>query len=117
MPSSKNESADCSLRNKQAKKIKVQRELFVSSNPAYGYYCEEGALLIRNDNTPEIIQRISKKLLEWALSCIPLPNALYAGKLVQSRAETISVTSSKRGLNEEDYREYCSRLNYSKVNI
>lgn len=59
-----NESANSSRRNKQAKRIKAQRGLFIGSNPPYGYYSNEGKLIIRNDSTPNIIQRIFQDYIE-----------------------------------------------------
>jgi site-specific DNA recombinase len=59
-----NESANSSRRNKQAKKVKAQRGLFVGSNPPYGYDCENGVLKIRNDNSPNIVHRIFQEYLD-----------------------------------------------------
>lgn len=59
-----NESANSSRRNKQAKKVKAQRGLFVGSNPPYGYNCENGILKIRNDNSPDIVRRIFQEYLD-----------------------------------------------------
>ncbi|WP_441423450.1 hypothetical protein [Anaerobacillus sp. MEB173] len=42
-----NESANSSRRNKQAKRVKAQRGLFVGSNPPYGYLSEEGILKVK----------------------------------------------------------------------
>ncbi|AGK52262.1 recombinase family protein [Bacillus sp. 1NLA3E] len=131
-----NESANSSRRNKQAKRVKAQRGLFVGSNPPYGYFSENRVLKIRNDNTPNIVRRIFQEYLNgtgmdtiaktltaegvptpaqvankanasnlWHASSIKvmLNNQHYSGDLVQSRTETISVTSSKRReLSEED---------------
>jgi site-specific DNA recombinase len=58
-----NESANSSRRNKQAKRVKAQRGLFVGSNPPYGYRSEEGVLKIKNDNTPNIIRGIFQEYL------------------------------------------------------
>lgn len=55
---SENESANSSRRNKQAKRVKAQRGLFVGSNPPYGYLSENGVLKVKNDNTPIIVRRI-----------------------------------------------------------
>lgn len=59
-----NESANSSRRNKAAKKTKADRGLFVGSNPPYGYYSENGKLMIRNDDTPNIVRRIFTEYLE-----------------------------------------------------
>ncbi|MDP4086795.1 MAG: recombinase family protein [Bacillota bacterium] len=59
-----NESSNSSRRNKQAKKVKAQRGLFVGSNPPYGYYSENGVLKIKNDNTPDIVRRIFQEYLK-----------------------------------------------------
>ncbi|MCJ0931902.1 recombinase family protein [Virgibacillus halodenitrificans] len=132
-----NESANSSRRNKQAKRVKAQRGLFVGSNPPYGYRTENGVLKVRDDETPSIIRRIFKEYLEGAgmdsiakkltAEGVPTPaqianksnasklwhgssikiilnNWHYSGDLVQSRTETISVTSSKRReVNSEDF--------------
>ncbi|WHX25035.1 recombinase family protein [Virgibacillus halodenitrificans] len=132
-----NESANSSRRNKQAKRVKAQRGLFVGSNPPYGYRTENGVLKVRDDETPSVIRRIFKEYLEGAgmdsiakkltAEGIPTPaqianksnasrfwhgssikiilnNWHYSGDLVQSRTETISVTSSKRReVNSEDF--------------
>jgi site-specific DNA recombinase len=58
-----NESANSSRRNKQAKRVKAQRGLFVGSNPPYGYESENGVLKIRQDNTPLVIRRIFEEYL------------------------------------------------------
>jgi site-specific DNA recombinase len=59
-----NESANSSRRNKQAKKVKAQRGLFVGSNPPFGYIAENGVLKIRNDNNPNIVRRIFQEYLD-----------------------------------------------------
>ena len=130
-----NESSNSSRRNKQAKRVKAQRGLFVGSNPPYGYCSENGVLKIRNDNTPNIIHRIFQEYLSgtgmdtiakklttervptpaqvankanssrlWHASSIKviLNNQHYCGDLVQSRSETITVTSSRRREVEEE---------------
>ncbi|MCM3585549.1 recombinase family protein [Mesobacillus maritimus] len=58
-----NESANSSRRNKQAKRVKAQRGLFVGSNPPYGYRSENGILKIKSDNSPNIIRRIFQEYL------------------------------------------------------
>ena len=58
-----NESANSSRRNKQAKRVKAQRGLFVGSNPPYGYQCIEGKPSVRDDETPQIVKRISQDYL------------------------------------------------------
>ena len=124
-----NESANSSRRNKQAKRVKAQRGLFVGSIPPYGYASENGHLKIKTDGTPETIRRIYEEYLNgtgmdtiaknltsqgiltpsqvagkanpskvWYSSSVKviLKNRHYCGDLVQSRSETISVTSIKR---------------------
>ncbi|MCA1010382.1 recombinase family protein [Halobacillus halophilus] len=53
-----NESANSSRRNKQAKRVKAQRGLFVGSTPPYGYQSENGHLeqstLLRGSRTKQI---------------------------------------------------------------
>ncbi|MEH7110222.1 recombinase family protein [Bacillus sp. JJ1764] len=58
------ESATSSFRNKEAKKAKSERGLFIGSNPPYGYKSEKGILKIRDDETPEIVRRIFSNYLE-----------------------------------------------------
>ncbi|MEY9980495.1 recombinase family protein [Lysinibacillus sp. RC79] len=58
------ESINNSRRNKQTKRIKAQQGLYVGSYPPYGYKSEKGKLLIRDDETPEIVRRIFKEYLE-----------------------------------------------------
>lgn len=58
------ESNNNSRRNKQAKRVKARQGLYVGSNPPYGYKSEKGKLIIRNDETPEIVRRIFKEYLE-----------------------------------------------------
>ncbi|WP_080848636.1 recombinase family protein [Cytobacillus gottheilii] len=58
-----NESANSSRLNKQAKRVKAQRDLFVGSNPPYGYFSEDGVLRVRNDDTPKIVKRIFEEYL------------------------------------------------------
>ncbi|MDO6354968.1 recombinase family protein [Caloramator sp. CAR-1] len=57
------ESQNTSRRIKSAIKIKSSKGYFTSSIPPYGYYLEKGKLYKRNDNTPEIVQRIFKEYL------------------------------------------------------
>ncbi len=52
------ESATSSRRNKQAKKVKAQRGLYVGSHPPYGYRVDNGVLKIKEDNTPNIVKQI-----------------------------------------------------------
>ena len=58
-----NESASNSRRNKDAKRTKAERGLFVGSNPPYGYYSDKGRLKIRKDNIPETVRRIFNEYL------------------------------------------------------
>ncbi|MHA6261150.1 recombinase family protein [Sporosarcina sp. CAU 1771] len=58
-----NESTNSSRRNKQAKRVKSQRGLFIGSNPPYGYHSDQGKLIIREDETPEVVRRIYRKYL------------------------------------------------------
>lgn len=58
------ESNNSSRRNKQAKRIKAKQGLYVGSNPPYGYKSEKGKLVIRNDETPVVVQRIFNEYLE-----------------------------------------------------
>jgi site-specific DNA recombinase len=53
-----NESAASSRRNKQAKKAKAQRGLYIGSHPPYGYRVDNGVLKIKEDNTSNIVKRI-----------------------------------------------------------
>lgn len=52
------ESATSSRRNKQAKKVKAQRGLYVGSHPPYGYSVDNGILKIKEDNTPNVVKQI-----------------------------------------------------------
>lgn len=57
------ESTNSSRRNKQARRIKAQKGQFIGSTPPYGYSCQEGKLIIRNDETPEVVRRIFNEYL------------------------------------------------------
>ena len=57
------ESTNSSRRNKGARRAKANRGEFIGSNPPYGYECKEGKLIIRNDETPEIVRRIFSEYL------------------------------------------------------
>ncbi|MFQ3544237.1 recombinase family protein [Halobacillus rhizosphaerae] len=58
-----NESANSSRRNKQAKRVKAQRGLFVGSTPPYGYKSENGILKVKSDHTPSTVRRIFEEYL------------------------------------------------------
>lgn len=53
-----NEAQIISRRSKDARASKAKRGLFTGSLPPYGYDCINGVLHIRNDDSPQIIQRI-----------------------------------------------------------
>ena len=57
------ESTNSSRRNKQARSAKAKRGQFIGSIPPYGYECKEGKLIIRNDETPEVVRRIFSEYL------------------------------------------------------
>ena len=52
------EANTTSDRIKKVLTTRAKKGLFTSSIPTYGYYCKEGVLHIRNDNSPEIVKRI-----------------------------------------------------------
>lgn len=52
------ESANSSRRNKQAKKVKAERGLYIGSHAPYGYFVKNGVLKIKEDDTPNIVRRI-----------------------------------------------------------
>ncbi|MEF7496550.1 recombinase family protein [Lysinibacillus sphaericus] len=58
------ESANSSRRNKQAKKVKAQRGLYIGSHPPYGYSVDNGVLKIKEDDKPNIVRRIFSDYLE-----------------------------------------------------
>ncbi|MFS0637943.1 recombinase family protein [Mesobacillus foraminis] len=58
-----NESANSSRRNKQAKRAKARRGMFVGSHPPYGYRLENGVLYIKSNETPTIVRRIFQEYL------------------------------------------------------
>lgn len=58
-----NESAHSSRRNKQAKRVKAQRGLFVGSIPSYGYKSKNAILKTKTDETPDTIRCIFEKYL------------------------------------------------------
>ena len=53
-----NEAAATSDRLKKMMKTRAIKGLFNGSIAPFGYYCNEGKLFIRNDNTPNIVKRI-----------------------------------------------------------
>lgn len=58
------ESANSSRRNKQAKKVKAQRGLYIGSYPPYGYVVDNGVLKIKEDDTPNVVKRIFHDYLD-----------------------------------------------------
>ncbi|EOU1462731.1 recombinase family protein [Clostridium perfringens] len=52
------ESDNTSRRLKAAFKTRSSRGLFKGPIPPYGYYCKNGKLYVKNDNTPDIVKRI-----------------------------------------------------------
>lgn len=42
---------------------RAKNGLFNGSIPPYGYYCKEGRLFLRNDDTPEIVKRIFREYI------------------------------------------------------
>lgn len=58
------ESANSSRRNKQAKKVKAQRGLYIGSHPPYGYVVDNGVLKIKEDDTPNVVKRIFRDYLD-----------------------------------------------------
>ena len=109
-----NESDNSSRRNKQAKRVKAQRGLFVGSNPPYGYQCKEGKLSVRNDDTPQIVRRIFQDYLsgkgmdtiakELTAEQCPTPSQI-AGK---SNASPLWHASSVKNILNN--RHYCGEL-------
>ncbi|MGD6779979.1 recombinase family protein [Sutcliffiella horikoshii] len=59
-----NESASSSRRNKAAQSTKAKNGFFIGSVPPYGYSSNKGKLVIREDNTPEIVRRIFTEYLQ-----------------------------------------------------
>ena len=57
------ESENTSKRLKAAFKSRANNGFFKGSIPPYGYYCNNGKLIIRNDNTPNIVKRIFDEYL------------------------------------------------------
>ena len=53
-----NEAAATSDRLKKMLKTRAMNGLFNGSIAPLGYYCKEGKLYIRNDNTPDVVKRI-----------------------------------------------------------
>ncbi|MDF2605848.1 MAG: site-specific recombinase [Bacillales bacterium] len=58
------ESMNSSRRNKQAKSAKARRGKFIGSNAPYGYSSDNGVLMIREDDTPEVVKRIFSMYVE-----------------------------------------------------
>ncbi|XZI51665.1 recombinase family protein [Clostridium perfringens] len=57
------ESENTSSRLKAAFKSRANKGLFKGTIPPYGYKCENGCLIIRDDNTPNIVRRIFNEYL------------------------------------------------------
>lgn len=58
-----NEAATTSDRLKKMLKTRAMNGLFNGSIAPFGYYCKEGKLFIRNDNTPDIVKRIFEEYI------------------------------------------------------
>lgn len=58
------ESQNTSNRVKETLRTRAKQGLFKGSNPPYGYEVKDGKLLIRNDETPDIVRRIYKEYLQ-----------------------------------------------------
>ncbi|WP_077210734.1 recombinase family protein [Bacillus dakarensis] len=58
------ESANSSRRNKQAKKVKAQRGLYIGSHPPYGYRVDNGVLKLKEDDTTNVVKRIFRDYLD-----------------------------------------------------
>lgn len=57
------ESENTSSRLKAAFKSRANKGLFKGTIPPYGYKCENGCLIIKDDNTPNIVRRIFNEYL------------------------------------------------------
>ena len=60
----KKNQALAAVETKKPKKAKAKRGKFIGSNPPYGYLSKEGNLVIREDETPDVIRRIFNEYLE-----------------------------------------------------
>lgn len=58
------EAENASRRLKALLETRANNGLFNGSTPPYGYYCEKGKLFIRNDDTPQIVQRIFNEYIK-----------------------------------------------------
>ncbi|WP_241494603.1 recombinase family protein [Bacillus coahuilensis] len=66
------ESQNTSNRVKETLKTRAKNGLFKGSNPPYGYEVREGKLYIRNDETSEIVRRISGSILKEVVEKVSL---------------------------------------------
>lgn len=90
------ESENTSSRLKAAFKSRANKGLFKGTIPPYGYKCENGCLIIRDDNTPNIVRRIFNEYLSGSSVRIILENPNYTGDLVQNKSNSVSAISKKR---------------------